>query len=144
MSGKLFIVHFWLSTEVVYLQRCMVITWLVPLETAAISACSLYTILSCHITLRHAKATDMWGACVCIAVTCYQHFWQNDLDPLHATAVMRDLLPKCVPCLSSSLQSCQTASNVLSLLSCNSTRLPWWRRRGPRSGDHCQYRPTGI
>ena len=32
-----------ISTEVVYVQRCLVVTWLVPRETAAVSARSVYT-----------------------------------------------------------------------------------------------------
>ena len=35
---------FWTFTEVVYLQRCLVLTWLVPRETAAVWARSVYTI----------------------------------------------------------------------------------------------------
>ena len=33
-----------MSTEVVYLLRCLVVTWLVPRETAAVSARSVHTI----------------------------------------------------------------------------------------------------
>ena len=41
-----------LSTEVMYLQRCLIVTWLVPRETAAISARSVYTIQSCTTSLH--------------------------------------------------------------------------------------------
>ena len=45
--------RFWISTEVVYLQRCLVVTWLVPRETAAVSAHVLwppYNHAPCHVT----------------------------------------------------------------------------------------------
>ena len=35
----------------------------------------------------HSK-THTWGACVCLAVTCHLHFWQNDQDHLHANAIL--------------------------------------------------------
>ena len=54
---------FLISTEVVYLQRCLVVTWLVPCKTAAISAHSVYTIQPCTVTSLHAKP-HTYGACV--------------------------------------------------------------------------------
>ena len=42
MSNQLLIARFWIFTEVVYLQHCLIVTWLVPRETAAISVCSVY------------------------------------------------------------------------------------------------------
>ena len=41
--SRLVIARFWISTEAVYLQRCLVVTWLVPRETAAVSAHVLCT-----------------------------------------------------------------------------------------------------
>ena len=49
---------FSVSTEVVYVQRCLVVTWLVPGETAAVSAhilCTPYNHAPCHVT--SCKAT---------------------------------------------------------------------------------------
>ena len=46
-------IAFGISIEVVYRQRCPVVTWLVPRETAAVSARSVqYTIQSCTMS-RH-------------------------------------------------------------------------------------------
>ena len=40
---------FWILTEMVYLQLCLVITWLIPCETAAVLAHSVHT--SVHTTM---------------------------------------------------------------------------------------------
>ena len=58
------------------------LAWLVPKETAAISARSVYTIQPCTMSL-HAKPH------ACLAETCHLHFWHNDLGLLRATAVTR-------------------------------------------------------
>ena len=58
-----------------YLQRCLVAIWLVAHETAAVSACSVYTIQPC--TSFHK-----------LYVTCHLHFGQNDRDSLRATAAI--------------------------------------------------------
>ena len=62
MSDLLFIARFWISTKVVYLQRCLVVTWLVPRETAAVSARSVYTIQPCTMS-RHFRQSDIRGMC---------------------------------------------------------------------------------
>ena len=62
------------------------LAWLVLHETAAISACSVYTIQPC--TLLH-KATYICKVHVYLAVICHLHFWQNDQGLLHATAVIQ-------------------------------------------------------
>ena len=72
---------FWISTEVVYLQRCLVVAWLVSSETAAVSVRSVYTI-SC-ITSRHFVQSHLHRK----HVTCHLHFWLNDQDLFRATAV---------------------------------------------------------
>ena len=72
--------------EVVYLQRCLLVTWLVPRETAAVSALSLYTIQSCTMS-RHLMQNRVRRVHACLAVNCHLHFWQNDRDLLPATAV---------------------------------------------------------
>ena len=64
------------------------LAWLVPHETAAISAqilCTPYNHAPCHFMQSHIRKVY-----VCIAVTCHLHFWQNDLDLLPATAVTQE------------------------------------------------------
>ena len=70
------------------LQCCLVLTLLVPLETAAISALSMYTIQQCTIS-RHFMQSHMGyiGGMACLAVTSLMHFWHNDRDFLRATSV---------------------------------------------------------
>ena len=62
-----------------------VLAWLVLHETAAVSAqvlCTPYNHAPCHFMQSHIRKVY-----VCLAVTCYLHFWQNDWDLLRATAV---------------------------------------------------------
>ena len=62
-----------------------VLAWLVPHETAAVSAqvlCTPYNHVPCHFMQSHIRKVY-----ACLAVTCHLHFWQNDQDLLHATAV---------------------------------------------------------
>ena len=40
--------------------------------------------VQCHFIQSHICRVH-----VCLAVTCHLHFWQNDRDLLHATAVTR-------------------------------------------------------
>ena len=74
----------------VYLQRCLVATRLVPRETAAVSARSAFTIqsytMSCHCVQSHIRRVH-----ACLAVTCRLHFWQNVRDLLHAAEVTWEL-----------------------------------------------------
>ena len=61
--------------------------WLVPHETAAVSAqvlCTPYNHAPCHFMQSHIRKVY-----VCLAVTCHLHFWQNDQGLLRATAVTR-------------------------------------------------------
>ena len=67
----------------VYVQCCLVFTWLVPCETAAVSARSVYTIEPCNIS-RHILRVH-----ACLGVAYYLHSRQNDWNLLHATAVTR-------------------------------------------------------
>ena len=65
----------------------MYLQWLVPHETAAISAqvlCTSYNHAPCHFMQSHIRKVY-----ACLAVTCHLHFWQNDRDLLRATAVTR-------------------------------------------------------
>ena len=63
------------------------LAWLVPHETAAVSAqvlCTPYNHAPCHFMQSHIRKVY-----ACLAVTCHLHFWQNDRDRLRATAVTR-------------------------------------------------------
>ena len=60
-------------------------TW----NCCSICAYSVYTIqpcisLQCHFMQSHVRTVH-----VCLAVTCYLHFWQNDRDLLRSAAVTR-------------------------------------------------------
>ena len=75
---------FWISTEVVYLHFTAM-AWLVPHETAAISAqllCTPYNHAPCHFMQSHIRKVY-----TCLAVTCHLCFCQNDWDLLRATVV---------------------------------------------------------
>ena len=63
------------------------LAWLVPHETASVSAQVLYIPYNhapCHFMQNHIRK-----AYACSAVTCHLHFWQNDRILLRATAVTR-------------------------------------------------------
>ena len=63
------------------------LAWLVPHETAAVSAqvlCTPYNHAPCHFMQSHIRKVHAY-----LAVTCHMHFWQNDRDLLRATAVRR-------------------------------------------------------
>ena len=63
------------------------LAWLMPHETAAVSAqvlCTPYNPAPCHVMQSHIRKVY-----ACLAVTCPVHFWQNDRDLLRATAVIR-------------------------------------------------------
>ena len=74
-----------------WLQRCFSCAWLVPRETAAISAhvlCTPYNHAPVYsVTLFEATCVDR--AHVWLAVTCRLHFGQNDRDLLRATGLER-------------------------------------------------------
>ena len=60
------------------------LAWLVPHETATVSAhvlCTPYNHAPCHFLQSHIRKVY-----ACLAVTCHLHFWQNDRDLLRATA----------------------------------------------------------
>ena len=87
------ILHEWISFYSAFLNShqsgvLTALAWLVPHETAAISAHSVYTIQPW--TMHHVtscKATCIRKVYVCLAITCHLHFWQNDKGLLHATTV---------------------------------------------------------
>ena len=63
------------------------VAWLVPHETAAVSAqvlCTPYNHAPCHFMQSHIRKVY-----ACLAVTCHLHFWQNDRDLLRATVATR-------------------------------------------------------
>ena len=92
-----FIASFLISAEDVYWQHYLVVTWLVPCETAASSAQVMFTYRS-FTSYNHAPVHFIQSqtgsvhvfvcvcvcACVraCLAVTCHLHFWQNDRNLL--------------------------------------------------------------
>ena len=81
---------FWIFTEVVYPQRCLLVIWLVPRETAAFWAhalCTPYNPAPVYTFIRN----HVPGVYVCLAVTWHFHFWQNDRDLLRVTALTRGL-----------------------------------------------------
>ena len=57
----------YVSTEMVYLQRCLVVTWLEPRETAAVSACFVYRVQPCTIS-GHFMQSHMSRVRVCLTV----------------------------------------------------------------------------
>ena len=63
------------------------LAWLVPHETAAVSAqvlCTPYNHAPCHLMQSHIRKVYAY-----LAVTCHLRFWQNDRGLLRATAVTR-------------------------------------------------------
>ena len=82
-----FITSFFFFSFFLNIHRSGVLTalaWLVPHETAAVSAqvlCTLYNHAPCHFMQSHIRKVY-----ACLTVTCHLHFWQNDRDLLRATA----------------------------------------------------------
>ena len=74
---------FWISTEVMYLQRWH--GWchkkLLPSRRVL---CTPYNHAPCHFMQSHIRKVY-----ACLAVTCQLRFWQNDRGLLRATAVTR-------------------------------------------------------
>ena len=70
-----------------YWQCYLVVAWVVPPETAAVSAQVLCTPF--HHALCHFMQSHICKVYACLSVTCHLHFWQNDWDLLRATAVTR-------------------------------------------------------
>ena len=86
------ILHQWLAFYSVFLNIhwsgvLTALAWLVWHETAAILVQVLWTPYNhapCHFMQSHIRKVH-----ACSVVTCHLHFWQNDGDRLHATAVTR-------------------------------------------------------
>ena len=86
------ILHEWLAFYSAFLNIHRsgvptVLAWLVPHETAAVSAqslCTPYNHAPCHFMQSYICKVHAY-----LAVTCHLHFWQNDQGLLHATRVTR-------------------------------------------------------
>ena len=82
MSDQLSIVRF---LNIHWSGVLTALVWLVPHETAAVSAQILgtsYNHAPCHFMQSHIRIVY-----ACLAVTCHLHFWQNNRDLLCATGV---------------------------------------------------------
>ena len=81
-----FIARFWISTEVVYLQRWH--GWchknLLPESQSRRVLCTPYNHAPCHFMQSHIRKVY-----ACLAVTCHLCFWQDDRGLLRATVVTR-------------------------------------------------------
>ena len=78
-----FIARFWISIEVVYLQRWH--GWChMKLLSCRRVLCTPYNHAPCYFMQSHIRKVY-----ACLAVTYHLHFWQNDRDLLRATAVTR-------------------------------------------------------
>ena len=82
MSDQLSIACFWISTAVVYLQ-CLHGWCHMKLLPSWPKFCVHHTTMH-HVTSCKATYIKVYA---CLAVTCHLHFWRNDQDLLHATAV---------------------------------------------------------
>ena len=76
---------FWIPTQMVHLQRCLVVTWLVPrkLLPSRHVLCTPHNHARCHVTSCVATYVR------CMHVSCNLPFWHNGRDPLCAVAVRR-------------------------------------------------------
>ena len=61
------------------------VTWLVPRETAAVSARSVYTIRPCTMSRHFMQSHKHRVQCVFVCLHCWQNVW----DPFRATPVTR-------------------------------------------------------
>ena len=78
-----FIARFWISTEVVYLQRWHGWCHMKLLQSRRV-LCTPYNHVPCHFMRSRIRKVH-----ACLAVTCLMHFWQNGPDLLRAAAVTR-------------------------------------------------------
>ena len=83
MNEQLFIARFWISTEVVYLQRWHGWCHMKLLPSWHV-LCTPYNHAPCHFMQSHIRKVY-----ACLAVTCHLHFWRNDRGLLRVTAVTR-------------------------------------------------------
>ena len=80
--------RFWLFTpSVTTLFGCYMagVTWTaLSRRTFCVLTQSCTSFLQCRVIRSHRRRVY-----VCLVVTCHMHFWENDMDLLHATAVTR-------------------------------------------------------
>ena len=76
---------FWMKRCTDSLSGCCTAgaTW----NCCCFGASSVYTIQPCTSLQCHFIQSNTGSVHVCLAVTCHLHFWHNDQDLLHATAV---------------------------------------------------------
>ena len=79
----LYIARFWISTEVVYLQRWRHGWCHMKLLPSRRVLCTPYNHAPCHFMQSHIRKVY-----ACLAVTCQLHFWRNDRGLLRATATI--------------------------------------------------------
>ena len=79
----LYIARFWISTEVVYLQRWRHGWCHMKLLPSRRVLCTPYNHAPCHFMQSH-----ICKVYACLAVTCQLHFWRNDRGLLRATATI--------------------------------------------------------
>ena len=75
----------------VYVQRCLVVTWLVPRETGAFSEhilCAQYSHAPVY-SVTSSEATYLGCVVMCLGATCNLHLWQYDRELLRATVPTR-------------------------------------------------------
>ena len=72
----------WTSTQVVYLQCCLVVTR----KCCCLGAHFVYTTQPCTM-LHHFMQSHMLRVQLCFVIPCHLHFWQHDWDFLRATVV---------------------------------------------------------
>ena len=83
MSEQIFIACFWISGEMVCLQRWH--GWChMKLQPSRRVLCTPYNHAPCHFMQSHIRKVY-----ACLAVTCHLLFWQNDRELLRATVVTR-------------------------------------------------------
>ena len=85
MSEWLFIVFFLFSFLIHQNGVLTVLVWLVPHETAAVSAlvlCTPYNHAPCHFMQSHIRKVHAY-----LAVTCHLHFWHHDQGLLRAAVI---------------------------------------------------------
>ena len=78
----------------VYLQWCLVVTWLVPRDTVAVSAQICVTIKTRISLQSYFSHSYIRRVHVCLAVTYHLYLWQNDRDLSRTSAVTVERIPK--------------------------------------------------
>ena len=82
------------------------VTWLVPRETAAVSARSVYTIRPCTMSRHFMQSHKHRVQCVFVCLHCWQNVW----DPFRATPVTRGCSDELRINLAAQFWTCQMES----------------------------------